>query len=164
VPGCTSNQIPKNRYLKLNISLIFWCHVTLQGFWPSVHPGIHPVANVNFLSLARGLGNPNTVSKLESGHDLSGVQYKLKVYKDTIGFYNLSSMPSSPSDSELLPPYSPQSLTFPPIPSGLTTRTALCFDPCDFLPWIRRIRFEAEQNSRILGFSNATKNLGIWYW
>ncbi|KIJ69918.1 hypothetical protein HYDPIDRAFT_104581 [Hydnomerulius pinastri MD-312] len=54
-------------------------------------------------------------------------------------------------------------ITFPPIHS--TTRLAsLARDPCGFLPWLRRIRFEANNHSRVLSFSNVTKALELWYW
>ena len=113
------------------------------------------------LSRGPGPGNPNTISKWSR---LVRLCAKQTVYKDVIGFDNLSSMPSSPPSDSDLPPYSPP-LTFPPI-TGSTTRTALSStsDPYDFLPWIRRIRFEANQNNRILSFSNATKTLEIWHW
>lgn len=69
-------------------------------------------------------------------------------------------MSASP-DSELPPPYTP--ILFPPIPLA-TCRANPASDPCDFLPWVRRIRFEADRNDRILSFSNATKTLEIWHW
>ena len=70
-------------------------------------------------------------------------------------------MSASP-DSELPPPpYAP--ILFSPIPLA-TQCTDPANDPYDFLPWLRRIRFEADRNDRILSFSNATKTLEIWHW
>ena len=121
-----------------------------------------PWSKSKLCELSRGPGNPNTISKSAVTCPLV---CKARVYKDAIGFDDLSSMPSSPPSDSELPPYSPP-LTFPPMiePTTRAALTSSTSDPCDFLPWMRRVRFEANQNSRILSFSNATKTLEIWHW
>ncbi|KAF9232364.1 hypothetical protein BU15DRAFT_81328 [Melanogaster broomeanus] len=53
-------------------------------------------------------------------------------------------------------------LPFPPIQS--TRLINFATDPCGFLPWLRRIRFEADHHNRVLSFSNVTKALELWHW
>ncbi|KAF9230625.1 hypothetical protein BU15DRAFT_83399 [Melanogaster broomeanus] len=55
-----------------------------------------------------------------------------------------------------------QPLSFPPIQS--TRLINFATDPYGFLPWLRRIRFEADHHNRVLSFSNVTKALELWYW
>ncbi|KAF8839844.1 hypothetical protein BDN67DRAFT_1069772 [Paxillus ammoniavirescens] len=54
----------------------------------------------------------------------------------------------------------PSAVTFPPINRD---SASVNHDVHDFLPWLRRIRFEAEKH-QILSFSNSTKALELWFW